>query len=481
MKNIKKMLLIPTLILGSALCYSCSNKSDGDTLKIICLDASYGTEWIDKIVEDYQKENSDIKISVEKVYNAQSLIEQHLSSSKNNDDIYISVGANWKYNAASGKFLELDSLLEEEVDGIKIKNKVADEYKESIYYTNTNGEKHSYRLPWTSGIGGIYYNNAMFKKYGWDTYLKTTFNNTSGVPETFEQLIALCNKINDDSLPVEGNKTKVIKPFTYTGANSDYFDYLVFDFWSQLSGVDNIKEFLKYDSPDNFDVSKSSVYSNLKKATSYWYQLFGNSNYVVSDSEAKSASNAQKEFVNGYAAMMVNGDWLYNDTLNYTSGGNYSSSFELKMMKTPTLPDATYPNTSYVIGEDQYIAIPKTAPHQEEAKSFIKYMISDKGCNTFLEKGHGFLAYKANYDENIINNDTYLKSALEVRNSYESKFTNFSTNRKYLCNYLDIWATSATRPYQNMLSGAYDIDRAFQEILNIAKTNWSDWTTKSER
>lgn len=476
MKKANIILSITTTLLLGGLVSCQGAKTDSNTLNILCLDASYGTEWINSLKEKFEAENEGITVNLKTSYDADSMINKNLVSRNNTDDLYISVSTTWKANAASGKFEELDSFLDETVEGVTIKNKVVDEYQNSLYFTKSDGTRHCYRLPWTSGIGGIYYNSAMFEQYGWSDYLKTTFTtNTSGIPETFTELKALCDKINEDRKPVPGDRTKAIKPFVYTGTNSDYFDYLTLTWWGQLAGKDAIQDFLKYDSADNYDSSKNETYNCLKQAASYWQQIFGNQNNVVEGCESKNSTNAQKEFFNGMAAMMVNGDWLYND---YIKGFEETSSFNLKLMKTPLIDGAKYPNTSYVIGEDQYIAIPKTAPHKDLAKKFIKLMISDTGCNTFLEKANGFLAYKCDYQTN--NANSYIQSALEVRNSYTSTFTNFSDNRKYLCNYIDIWCTSSLRPYISLINGSRTIDQAFNDIASNAKANWEQWTKKSK-
>lgn len=46
--------------------------------------------------------------------------------------------------------------------------------------------------------------------------------------------------------------------------------------------------------------------------------------------------------------MMFNGDWLYNEALNYTNSGTFDSTFELGIMKTPVLEEAKeeYKDTS---------------------------------------------------------------------------------------------------------------------------------------
>ena len=169
MKKANLLLLISVSMLGFLT--SCGENNNDNTLNIICLSASYGEEWINSLKEKFENANQGVTVNLKTSYDANQLIESHLSSKKNTDDLYISVGTTWKTNAAQGYFEELDSLLEEEVDGGSLKNKVSDEYQGSLYFTRSDGTQHCYRLPWTSGIGGIYYNSAMFEKYGWSAWL----------------------------------------------------------------------------------------------------------------------------------------------------------------------------------------------------------------------------------------------------------------------------------------------------------------------
>lgn len=459
---------------------SCNTtSSDPNTLNIICYTAGYGSEWIEEIKEEFLLSHPDVKVDIKAIYEAQQLIESHLGSSRNDDDLYISVSASWKSYAAQGAFAPLDDFLNETVDGVTIKEKVSDEFEDSIYFTKSDGSKHSYRLPWTAGMGGIYYNKVMFENNNWDDWLKDTYStNSTGLPETFEQLLALCQKINGDRLPAAGDGLTAIKPFAYSGTNTDYFDYGVFNWWAQIAGVDAIKEFLKYESSDNYDVTKNETYNALKTATERWNDIFSNPNNYIANSNNKSAADAQKEFINGYAAMMFNGDWLYNESLQYSS----TPSFKLGMMKTPVLSEANanYVNSSYTIGEDQYIAIPATSKRQDLAKDFIKAIISDKGCQTFINKAHGFLAYDTDYSK-ISTEDEFMNEILQLKQTNTNKFTSFSNNRKYLCNYIDIWCTSALRPFLGVLNGTQtSIDNAFSSISSTATSQWGYWTKQSQ-
>lgn len=458
-----------TFLLASGLTACGNNNNDENTLNIVCIDAGYGEEWINEIANKFQQSHEGVKVNVTAIYESESLISQHLSSKNNNDDLYISVGSNWKYNAASGMFAELDDLLEDTVDGVKVKDKVSDEYKNSIYFTKSNGDKKCYRLPFVSAIGGIFYNAKMFEDNGWQ------------IPTTYQELVQLCQTINSAKVVVAGDPdgTTTVKPFIYTGTNTDYFDYTVFDWWGQLVGKDKIQEFLKYESADNFDVTKNETYNALKTATSKWQNLFDSKNsFYVPDTNNMSAGTAQKQFINGYAAMMFNGDWLYNESLRYTNGGTFDSTFKLGLMKTPVLEEAKaeYANTSYIIGEDQYIAIPKTSKRQTLAKEFIKAIISNDGCQTFTEKAHAFLAYNSDIETT---QDEFLNSVLDLKSQYTTRFTNYSSNRKYLCNYIDIWATGSNRPFSSLLSGVSTLDSAFNNIASTVKANWAEWTKKS--
>ena len=468
-KIINSLCLILIASLTAVALLGCSEDQEDNKLRIIVRNAGFGDSWIYELEKIFEETHEGIDVDITSLYEANTLIKNHLESKKNKDDLYISVGNDWKQYAAQGYFAELDEYLDDQVDDTTLAGKVADEYSESIYFTKSNGSTHCYRLPWTSGIGGIYYNKKLFEENNWE------------VPTTFEDLLALCQKIVDEPILVKGSKKEVVKPFVYTGANTDYFDYTVFDWWSQIVGVDAINEFLNYESASNYDVTSNQTYAALKTATSYWEQLFienkDESKFVVSNSKSKTAENAQKEFINGYAAMMFNGDWLYNEIKNYEVS---LENFELGLMKTPVISEANedYINTSYVIGEDQFIVVPKTSTKKDLAVDFIKLMVSNQGSVIFTQKANGFLAYKTDYSNADITNP-FINEVIELRNTYTNRFTSYSSNRKYLCNYIDIWCTSALRPYSGLLNGTTTLDKAFANIQSTSSANWSDWTNKS--
>lgn len=449
--------------------FACNtNNNDVNTLNIICVDKGYGTEWIKTIADKYTKDTG-VNVNITPSADAKSLISSHLASKNNIDDIYINVDAGWKGYASADKFANLDSLLDETVDGEKVKDLILPDYSNSVYYPDRDGSLHTYRLPLISGVGGIFYNKVLFEQNGWT------------IPETYDELVTLCSTIRKAAVPVAGSDDpdEHVVPFIYTSANIDYFDYAVFTWWAQLAGEDNIKQFMKYESPTIYDATQNATYAQLKTATELWNNLFSDSkNYIGNDNN----HTAQTRFANGYAAMMFNGDWLYNEIINYGIN-NLSSKFELGYMKTPTAPNAVQTDITYTVGEDQYIAIPKSSIKQDKAKEFIKLLISDWGCETYINEAHGVLAYKGSLKANTT--DKFMQNIINVKKSYSKGFTSYppvkeinditkSTALLNLNNIIDIWGTGAARPYKRLIEGT-TLDTAFSMINNNVSGQWDTW------
>ena len=469
MKKMKKLIALAScMVLGASACASlagCGGKGS-DYLEVVVLSAGYGDEWIEDIRAKFEEETG-IKVHLTAEYDVRPIISSHMASKKNDDDLYIATDTAWKTYAAQKKFAPLDNLLDDTVDGVKVSDKIRDEYSDSIWYTDQKNTKACYRLPWTSGTGGIFYNKKMFETNGWK------------VPTTYDELAALCATINSAALPVEGGDLgATVKPFVFTGQNADYFDYTVYTWWAQLAGKDAIEEFLEYKDASAFATKGSdgsaldNTYSKLKTATDYWNRLMTKENYVEG-SAGKSNHLAQQNFVNGYAAMMFNGDWLYNEILGYKANEVDMTNFELGIMNTPALPGATYTDISYVIGEDQYIAIPASSDRIDQAKQFIKYVISDDGVSTFFNKAHGQLAYKTSAA--LTTEDGFMKNLLDFRTAAPKTFTNFSDSLLYLSNIVDIWSIASLRPYNALIGGTNTLDQAFESIQTQTASNWETW------
>lgn len=447
------------------------NKNSTTTLNVVCLNLGYGSEWIEDAAKILEDENPGYKVNLNASPDARSLITSDMAKSNNIDDVYISNGTDWRRYAGQGKLLAIDDLLDETVDGMKVLDKVNPEYRSSIYFKNQKGETHTYRLPWMSDIGGIFYNAKMFEENGW------------AVPTTTEELLALCQNMIDHPIYVDPtDKTSPrVYPFAYTGENTDYFDYLVYTWWGQISGADAINEFKNYGKEDSgkFDAKNNTTYAGLKQATDTWYQIFGNPAYSDPEDITRDNHTAQKNFMQGKAAMMISGNWVYNEMLNYNTSHTLPSNFDLKIMDTPKIV-SNAEKCSYIIGEDQYIAIPATTIKADLAKSFIKTLISDKVLKVFFEKAHGMMAYKLSTGSYQSEN-SYMKSLMEYRSHLDKTFTNYSSSPLFLNNFVDFWGATSGRPFQSLIKKTYkSVNEAFEEIYANVTRQWSTWVSESK-
>lgn len=82
----------------------------------------------------------------------------------------------------------------------------------------------------------------MFEENGWE------------VPETYEELVALCKTIDEANLKITvSGKEQKVTPFIWPGVDQFYWDYIFYEWWGQLAGTEKIQNFLQYESADVFD------------------------------------------------------------------------------------------------------------------------------------------------------------------------------------------------------------------------------------
>ena len=469
MKNrlFKTTTILVAAVIGSMSLVGCSKKvNKKDVLNIICLNRGYGRAWIDELVKIWEEENPGYTVHLDAIATADDLIKSHIYKSDNIDDLYIGNSKDWKIYAKQNKLLQLDDFLNETVDGVTVKNKINGEYGKSIKYN-----EHTYRLPWTSGVPGIYYNNKMFEKNGWT------------VPETYEEFVTLCSTIANAHIKIDpygpNKDSNYVKPFIFSD-QLYYFDYAVFTWWGQLAGKENVDNFLKYENADTFSTNTPG-FNKLGEALQLWENIFSSSANYVYGSDGFDFTVAQQMFFQGSAAMMFNTDWIYNEILGYTDAGVFPEDFDIRLMKTPAASNAAQTNISYIVGEDNYFAIPKCSIKADLAKSFIKLMISDRGIKVFSDKARGTMAYKY-VGGTLETEDPYRQSVIEYLNNATVRFTNWSDSKLYLTNQIDIWTDNDLKPYGRILNKTTGSATTSQYMVLLAKhahEKWDQWVQQA--
>ncbi len=481
--NLKKLLVLPlSVVLISGVLASCGGgetpsndgsintptsdggTSTGEELRICVYDGGYGTEWLDTIAANYEA-----KTGVKVIADVDSTILDRLEDQLENVsdyDIYMSHDINWQNFAARGLLANLDDLYTRNVEGFEnttFEDRVIDGAVEYSKTAGEDGSEHFYKVCYTQGAGGLIYNIDMFEENNWE------------VPTTYDELVALCNTINNAQIQVEDSR-QTVKPFAWSGADRQYYwDYIVFEWWAQLAGDDKIETFKGFASPEVYNPDTN--YKEFIQAYDMWYDLVAmNPSNSVENSYSQKLISAQAQFANGEAAMIPYAQWAKKEIQNAVGG---KLDFNIAMMQTPKAK-ADAQNYNYLVGFGDSMIIPENTPYQDLAKDFLAYMATEEACRTFVEKAEGaFLAF--DYDNvdlsDIEATDTYIKSVHE-------KLTNSKGFHLASKNEITVWNTNIFMPwienkyfYQTACS---DIANNTAEIVgadiyNRAKQGWSVW------
>ena len=407
----KKKILVSAatiaLSLGALVACGGTSKQSG-TLYVCVYDGGYGTEWIDSLAKNYEAETG-IHVEWDASTSILDTIENQLTGVPDYD-IYMSHDINWRGYANSGLLESLDDLYDSNVKvgdkNVKFKDRLVEEAADISKLND-----HYYKVCYTQGVGGLVYNVDMFEANHWQ------------VPTTYDELKALCQTIVDAHLTV-GRDT--VAPFAWAGSGSEfYWDYVVFEWWAQLAGLDGnygINNVKKYKGPtgkysDGYEMyNPDTYYKSFNQAYEKWYDLVScNLTYSVqSKAHTFNLANAQAYFNAGKAAMIPYAQWAKNE-LQQANDGN-PLDFNIAMMKTPKL-SATSVDYNYNVGFGDTMLIPaKISDESKElAKDFLRYLATPEACHTFTEKTQGaFLAFDyKDVDIKDLENDTFIKSVYE--------------------------------------------------------------------
>jgi N-acetylglucosamine transport system substrate-binding protein len=233
MKKSKKLLAGAVLALSTvALLASCGGdgtSSGAKELWVEAYDGGYGTAWLDNMAIGFTAKTG---IAVHVDFSS-TLVDRIESDLKNGSDydLYMSHGINWQSFASSGYLAPLDDLYETKIDGFTnttFKDRLVAGAADVSKTEGPDGSSHYYKACYTQGAGGFIYNVKMFKDNNWS------------VPTTYDELVTLCNTINNAKIEV-GDR-EYVKPFAWSGADRQYYwDYPMFEWWAQLAGVDKIE------------------------------------------------------------------------------------------------------------------------------------------------------------------------------------------------------------------------------------------------
>lgn len=338
-------------------------------LKIAFVDAGFGSDWLRVIATHFVAENPDYWLYLDGDPGLTELVSTQLGAGRNLPDIYMPLSHDWQTYAINGWIEDLSDVYSAKPDGEAGKTvyEKMDATWQKYCITSNGTTDGKYAYPWSGTVSGIVYNGTMFEKYNWQ------------VPTTMAELLTLCEKIKTDT-------NDKVKPFVYPGLIGGYFEFLGMTYWIQSTGIEGMNNFYSYPSAEVFNPDVQPGKGKLE-ALEAFTKLFGPdaAKYSVKGSMSKNHMVAQRDFINGNAAMIINGSWMETEMWNEIPEG-----MEMRMMRVPYIETAqkdaqgNYIPVNYATTPD-FMLIPSQAPQKEMAKKFLIHMAKDEMLTYFTK------------------------------------------------------------------------------------------------
>ena len=411
-----------------------SGNGKGDTLKLAIVAKGYGDEFLKQLASAYQ-EKTGVKTELVKSSSDSSWVSaQLLSGAKLNDvDLYFDINNAAMYSVAQKNylagyeraFIDLSDIYDEVPEGYGTDKKLKElvgEYAMRAVTWDLDGEGYGdgkqYFVSYVTAMEGLLYNVDLFEKYN------------LSVPKTTNEFFALMDSlktINKGSYAVNSAGRKIY-PYVYSG-KANYSNMIGRVWWAQYDGLQAYYNIWKgqnengeYTADSQKPLGKLSAMQHVAKILNY------DSGYTSEVCYDQNFTTAQVLFLDKQAFMMTTGDWVEREM-----SGNYGDAqMNIAFMRIPVNSDIVkkcdsikteaqlVEAISYVDGDvterpgflsdadlariqearsiysceaNQHIAyIPAYSNMVDEAKDFLRFMLSKEGQEIMLEYAYGNMA-----------------------------------------------------------------------------------------
>jgi N-acetylglucosamine transport system substrate-binding protein len=220
-----------------------------------------------------------------------------------------------------------------------------------------------YTLPYYVMIYGWWYDPEVFKKNGWT------------VPKTYSELLTLSDKI----------KKKGMAPITFQGKYPYYMiDGMLLPWVQSIGGIDAVNaaqnlEEGAWNSPAMLQATERIV--ELKQK-----------GFFQEGATSMSHTEAQQEFVQGKAAMVPCGSWLFSEMKK-----TMPATAKMEYFLPPFIDGGKGDPTAVLIGIEPWM-VPTEAKNKEAAIELFKYMTSLSVAKKFVQEKGTLMAIKGSDD-----------------------------------------------------------------------------------
>lgn len=454
MKFLSKV-LVPLMVLCLLFSFvGCKrpDNRDPNTLFIAYAKTGYGSEWLENALAAFQKERPEVTIAEpEGDPNITAKILPRLESGTELPDMFWGLQTNWQMWAYQDYLEPMDDMYATVVDDGQGKTYEQKVEKELLDYGKVNG--HYYATSWNSGASGLVYNETMFKEHGWE------------IPETVDDLYALCEQIRNAPENKDADRKNDIAPFAWGGQVGQYWQFFIETLWAQYEGIDNIREFNKFESPKVYEQT------GRLKALEVFEQLMSEPKNSVDGAMSKNHIQSQMDFINGRGAMIPNGAWIEYEMRNSAPEG-----FSMKLMPTPFIDNDHKVRMNWTASGD-FAIIPKDIPeaNKQLAKDFLLFLAREDQLQAYTKTTGSPRGFYYDLDSIVKDLTPFSQS---VVNNYKNSVNiyMYSNNPLYYKNLANSWPASGS-PY-GLIADGESARSVYQMEIDKAKSEWDTWLSQ---
>ena len=372
-------------------------------LKISPFNGGYGLDWLDAIVEEYEKENPEVQINYSRTVVDRSKQMTAIRSGVADCDLYFTTN---NIHAEIYSQTEIESINEVyEAIGDNINSSVKQWFEHDGNY---------YSIPWATGVLGFLYHKDFFDA-----------NNIS-LPRTTNELFQVADNIN--SLRGQG-KTKSYA-FTYcddVDIGGCYLDYPANSWFAQYEGLENYENYWKGTTHDGrTGVEANDINSDytgiLRVLEEYERMLLPSNNYNHPKSKDDSFTEVQSRFLSKEAIMMINGDWIVQEM---RKGNNFTEE-ETKDVTFMPLPVISSMVETMPLWQEADGVVYRKGKSTDNAISEEKRAKYDKALATIIDYVDGAIIEKPVSVEGIDISDDDIARVREARSIVPSMPTSLN-------------------------------------------------------
>jgi N-acetylglucosamine transport system substrate-binding protein len=316
-------------------------------LEVEAFDGGYGLDQFKKAADEFMKLHPDLQITVDGHPRVWERLRPRFVAGNPPDLCFPGWGMDHWALAEEGQLEQLDEALKgkpHEGEGTW-----GETFKPEVFkLCQQDGKTHM--LPLYVMCYGWWYDEALWEKNGWTP------------PKTYEELLALCEKI----------KAKGMAPIAFQGKYPYYMTTMMLFPWAQSAGgIEAVR------AAQNLEPGAWKSPAFLKAAQ--MIDELNKKGYFLKGAVAMDHTESQTQFLQGKAAMVPCGTWIESEMAKFTPPG-----VRLRFFLPPVLAQGQGDPTALVIGVEPWM-IPVASKNKDAAIGLYKYMTSLKKAIEFVE------------------------------------------------------------------------------------------------